>query len=110
MGSPKSEGRNPNEELKNNVALAAIEPVGAALNGLLSPALSSNPDFLGTGIGEGEDFSDTPSGSRIQMHDFCRRKAIEPCGGSAAVSADILRVNQVFDLQFRQFFGERNRV
>jgi len=34
---------------------ASIELVDVALNGLLSPAFSSNPDFLGTGIGEGED-------------------------------------------------------
>jgi len=31
-----------------------IELVDAGLKGLLSPALSSNPDFLGTGIGEGD--------------------------------------------------------
>src|SRR6266481_7704657 len=33
---------------------SVIELVGVGLKGLLSPALSSKPDFLGTGIGEGE--------------------------------------------------------
>src|SRR5882724_9843104 len=39
---------------------ASIELVDVALNGLLSPAFSSNPDFLGTGIGEGEDCGTHP--------------------------------------------------
>src|SRR5213082_2677807 len=46
----------------------------------------------------------------VQMHDLSRRKSIKLCGGSAAVSANILGVNQVFNFQRRQFLRERNGI
>src|SRR6266446_1439415 len=66
--------------------------------------------FTNTDSKKVQDRPRRPGTSRIHMDNFRWGEAIEPCRRSAAVGADILRVNQVFDLQFRQFFRERNGV
>ena len=48
---------------------------GVALKGLLSPALSSTPDFLGTGIGEGEETTDS-FGKSLNSMGVPRRPAL----------------------------------
>src|SRR5437870_4421709 len=44
------------------------------------------------------------------MDDFCRWESIEPSGGSIAISADVLGINQVLNFQLRQFLGKRDRI
>src|SRR5262249_18405473 len=41
---------------------------------------------------------------KIYVDDFSRRKTIKPGRRSAAVSADVFRINQVLDFQLRQRF------
>ena len=44
------------------------------------------------------------------MHHFCRRKTIKPCRRCVAISANILRVNQVVNFQRRQLLAPRHRL
>ena len=46
----------------------------------------------------------------VNVQNFSRRKAIEPGGRGAAVCSDVLRINQVVDLQLGQFFRKRDLV
>jgi hypothetical protein len=40
----------------------------------------------------------------VDMHDPGRREAVEPGGGSTAVGADVLGIEQVLDIQLGQDF------
>src|SRR5580765_4720739 len=44
------------------------------------------------------------------MHNLRWREAIKPRRRCVAVSADVLRINQVLDLEFWEFLGQRNRI
>ncbi len=62
-----SESGDPKSKKNSRPGLTAIELRVPRANGLLSPALYSNPDSVGTGIGEGEATTETRGASLISM-------------------------------------------
>src|SRR5262249_22651775 len=46
----------------------------------------------------------------VDMDDLCRSEPVEPRGRGVAISSNVLRIDQVLDFQFRQYFRKGDSI